>query len=62
MPWAAAGFAQGITQTPNVSPAHVKGHKAMGFIKANFVPLVIGVVIGRFVWPVVANRLPGLGK
>jgi hypothetical protein len=29
----------------------------MNFVKANFVPLVIGVVIGRFVWPVVANRL-----
>lgn len=33
----------------------------MNFVKANFVPLVIGVVIGRFVWPMVANRLP-LGK
>lgn len=29
----------------------------MGFIKANLVPLAIGVVIGRWVWPMVANRL-----
>jgi len=34
----------------------------MGFIKSNFVPLLVGVVIGRFVWPVVANKLPGLGR
>lgn len=40
-------------------PGHysLKEGKSMGFVKANFVPLVIGVVIGRFVWPVVANRL-----
>jgi len=29
----------------------------MNFVKANFLPLLIGVAIGRFVWPVVANRL-----
>lgn len=29
----------------------------MNFIKANLVPLAIGVVLGRFVWPMVANRL-----
>lgn len=29
----------------------------MNFIKANIVPLVIGVAIGRWVWPMVANRL-----
>lgn len=29
----------------------------MNFVKANLVPLLIGVAIGRWVWPVVANRL-----
>jgi hypothetical protein len=29
----------------------------MGFIKANLVPLAIGIVVGRFVWPIVANKL-----
>lgn len=29
----------------------------MGFIKANIVPLAIGIVVGRWVWPVVASKL-----
>jgi hypothetical protein len=30
----------------------------MNFVKANLLPIAIGIVLGRFVWPVVANKLP----
>lgn len=29
----------------------------MNFLKANLLPIAVGVVIGRFVWPVVAAKL-----